>query len=77
MATGRELVKLRYHEWIDDFCPGTTQVGDGSVEQGDNLRIRSIRRQHLAKNADPPARGAVTVQECRVINYLSLLLPTV
>ena len=32
METGRELIKLRYHERINDLCPDTLQIGDSSVE---------------------------------------------
>src|SRR5271166_792983 len=63
METGRELVKLRNDEGINDLRSSTMQIGDGAFKQGKDLRIGNTRAACLTKHTDPPAHGNVPFQK--------------
>ena len=66
MEPGRELVKLRNDQRINDLRSRTMQIGDSSVEQSEDLWIGSIRAARLPKHGDPSAHRSVPVQKSHV-----------
>ena len=71
MEAGRELVKLRNDEGINDLRPSTMQIGDGSFKQGKDLRVGNSRTACLTKHTDPPAHGNVPFQK-RIVSRRDL-----
>jgi hypothetical protein len=59
MEAGRELVKLRNDDGINDLRPSAMQIGDGAFKQGKDLRVGNSRAACLTKHTDPPAHGNV------------------
>jgi hypothetical protein len=51
---GGKLVKFRYHKRIDDLRPGAMQIGDGTIEQRGDCRIRGIGWECLTQDANSP-----------------------
>src|SRR5215469_6897197 len=62
----REPVELRDMEWINDLSPNTTQIGDGAVEERQDLWIGSIGLARLPQDADPHSHHGIGLQEFRI-----------